>query len=173
MTPRAILPLTLTLGALLSPGIVLASDPYPEYVFRIYGTPHEPECTLCHSTLEGGDNTITTKFGKNLEALGARGKIPDTLTSALVAAANARQDSDEDGATDLQELRDGTDPNLEGDAILGAGGGGAGEELDLGGLDALPPLPAHGCAMESSSNKSGLLSLVCVAALAALRRRRR
>ena len=105
MTPRTVLRITLSLGALLSPGIALASETYPVVVFQIYKTPSEPECTLCHSTIKGGDNTITTKFGKNLEARGARGKDTGTLGTVLAEAANARQDSDEDGATDLKELQ--------------------------------------------------------------------
>jgi hypothetical protein len=170
MTMRAMTSL-LCCAALLCPELARASESYPTIVAQTYVLPSEPECTLCHSTIEGGPDTITTAFGKNIEARGARGKIPASLRPALIEAANERQDSDGDGVTDLQELRDGTDPNLEGDAIQG--GGGAGGEIEFGTLDDLPPLPAHGCAFGSRLPGSGPTSLLCAGALLALLRRRR
>jgi hypothetical protein len=149
-----------------------ASEAYPRVMAEVYKLPSEPECTLCHATVKGGNDTITTELGKDLYARGARGKNPDLLQDALVEAAYDRQDSDGDGATDLTELRSGTDPNREGDAVPNEGSGGVGGELDLGSLEALPPLPAHGCGMARTTFGSGLLSLACVALAVALRRRR-
>jgi MYXO-CTERM domain-containing protein len=170
---RNVARLALGIALSLSPVSAFASESYPAYVTQVYQLPREPECTLCHATLEGGDGTVTRAFGENLEARGARGKNPRTLQSALVEAAQARQDSDGDGVTDLQELRDETDPNVEGDAVPGEGGAGAGGDIDLGSLEALPPLPGHGCAAGISSHKSGLVSLALLGAVVALRRRRR
>jgi MYXO-CTERM domain-containing protein len=170
---RRFLRTTLLVTLLSTPELASASETFPPRIRHIYRLERDPECTLCHSTIEGGEDTITTRFGKNMERRGVRGKIPGSLDPALIAAAEEQQDSDGDEATDYYELRSGTDPNDDGDVPeLGAGGGGGGEEFDPGEIPDLPPLAEHGCAVARPSGDSGVASLALLLVWA-LRRRRR
>jgi hypothetical protein len=163
--------LTLALTILTTSGLASASESFPPIIHQIYKLGSDPECTLCHATIEGGDDTITTKFGKKMEGRGVKGKIPSSLGPALVAAYEDQQDSDGDEATDFYELRSGTDPNDEGDVPELGAGGAPGEEFDLGEIPELPPLPEHGCSLAAPRRGLGLASLGLLFVWA-LRRRR-
>jgi hypothetical protein len=170
---RGFLRLTLPLTILMTPRLASASKAFPPRIHQIYQLERDPECTLCHATIDGGDDTITTKFGRNMERRGVKGKILASLDPALLSAYEDQQDSDGDEATDFYELRSDTDPNDEGDVPeLGAGGGGAGEELGLGEIPELPPLPEHGCSLGAPPRDSGPASLALLFVWA-LRRGRR
>jgi len=164
----------LALAVFLAPGRAWASDGYPRIVAQLYRLDDEPACTLCHTTIKGGDNTVTKKFGQNVERRGARGKAPGMLQEALIEVANAGDDSDGDEVSDYAELRSGTDPNDGTDAMPGAGGGegGDGGEIALGEVPELPPLPEHGCSFARAPRDSGLAGLALLFVWA-LRTRRR
>jgi hypothetical protein len=163
----------LAVAVLAASGRALASDTYPRVVAQLYQLGVDPACTLCHATIKGGDDTVTTKFGKNVEHRGARGKDPGSLQDALIQAASSGDDSDGDEVSDYEELRDGTDPNdgsdAEPDPEGGEGGDGGG--IAFGEIPELPPLAEHGCSLGMPSNDSGLVGLPLFAVWAFRRRR--
>src|SRR5262245_32380535 len=90
------------LVVLMAPVTARASETYPRIVAQLYQTGADPACTLCHATIKGGDDTVTTKFGVNVEHRGARGKAPSSLQDALIQVANAGDDSDGDEVSDYE-----------------------------------------------------------------------
>ena len=155
---RALLLLAVWLEA-ARPGSALASTSYPAQVRTSLRLDAVPACTLCHVNDLGGDGTAIRPFGVSVSRLGALGNDNlASLTSALGSVERDGVDSDQDGISDVVELRQGTDPNR------GAEGA---REL---------PTPMTGCALAGRSFDANALgvSMLCVAALAlaSLRRRR-
>jgi hypothetical protein len=85
-----------------------------------------PLCTACHNTTKGGPQDLN-KFGKNWENHGLLpinanvGKLPDELRTYLTTApgpndpqVNGKWDSDGDGVSDEDELKDFSSPALSG-----------------------------------------------------------
>lgn len=74
---------------------------------------YEPVCTLCHQTLAGGFGTATQPFGEKMRSRGLVAGDVTSLNNALDALTfeTPASDVDGDGVGDIQELRDGTDPN--------------------------------------------------------------
>ena len=85
-----------------------AVQTYPAEIQSHLGLDFTPPCTLCHATNAGGLGTITTPFGKALQAHGLTTDIA-TLDRALDALAD--NDSNGDGISDIQQLKNGSDPN--------------------------------------------------------------
>jgi len=102
-----------------------ASPSYPSVLMSVSGSEAPPPCTVCHESLAGGFGTATKPLAVYLRSRGLMARNETALRGALSAAAGEKSDVDMDGASDLDELRAGTDPN----------GGSA---------DALEP-PAYGC----------------------------
>jgi hypothetical protein len=122
----------------------LASDSFPAHLDTFLTLGYEPECTICHQTLLGGFGTATQPFG---EAMRSRGLVAGNLGSlegAVQALDGENSDVDGDGVEDIQELRDGTNPNPIGDvdppeygclgSIAPAGSGFAGALVALAGV---------------------------------------
>lgn len=114
-----------------------ASVAYPALVerhFDIDALPAPPpSCTLCHSSDQGGNDTVVRPFGRALLNLGAEGNDASSLESALGQLERESIDSDRDGVSDVDELRTGDDPNV-----------GSAETPDpLAGA----PLPQTGCSL--------------------------
>jgi hypothetical protein len=176
------------LGAFLLALPALGSPNYaPEIQARLsLGAP--PSCTICHATELGGDNTVNKPFGVSIQRLGAAGDNDlGALRRALSSADEEATDSDGDGVTDLDELRDGSDPNrVDREPPMAAGG--AGGESGFGGEDSIPdppdpsgpvpdlPIPQTGCALKggnASRHDGGSLFWLLVALCAAAVRRHR
>ena len=92
------------------PRVARAEPTYPAEIQSHLGLNFTPQCTLCHATNAGGLGTITTAFGNALKARGLTTNIA-TLDPALDALAVANTDSNGDGISDIQQLKNGSDPN--------------------------------------------------------------
>jgi len=90
-----------------------ASPTYPGQLQKDLGMPCAPPCTFCHRDQNGGLYTVDKPFGLSMYGAGLRGQSPDGLRAAetTLESANPPIDSDGDGVPDIQELKDGTDPN--------------------------------------------------------------
>ena len=107
---RMILPAG-AVAALLVARSAHATPDFPGVVASFVGTSVLPACTICHNNPNGGLGTATTVFGTYMRS---RGVIPydeDSLRNALAAAAAEKHDSNGDGVTDIDALKQGLDPN--------------------------------------------------------------
>lgn len=177
-------PLALILTALLVaalPGVASATPTFPGSIQTDLTLSYAPPCTVCHQTLGGGTGTVTQAFGKSLRQNGLVSGNTTSLQSALTALETAKTDSDCDGMPDVEQLKDGRDPNT-GEYIdnsgkptpavdggcAGTGGGGSGSSD-----------PAFGCGAQLAAGPSPDTSLPIAATLAMVlglafsRRRRR
>ena len=161
-----------------APALGFASQAFPEDIKDELALSSKPDCTLCHRNNNGGNDTVKKPFGVELMQLGAQGKSRGTLLGALRTYDRERYSVDGDTAPDVQELREGSNPN-EPDAV---GEGGAAGVVPPG-FDELP-LPQTGCAVhrrsESTARRSGndvlaplVLGLALAIAYAVARRQRR
>jgi len=106
-------------AALVGTALLLVAAPQPAWASLPYAPAvkdslHlevEPGCTLCHESNIGGDDTATRPFGRTVQDFGAIGDDVGSLLYALELMDEYDVDSDEDGVHDLDELRDGYDPN--------------------------------------------------------------
>lgn len=126
--------------------LMLASPTFPGALESDLGLDTPPDCSLCHAGGATGSATATTPFATAMRDRGMVAGDTQSVSAALQQLEADQVDSDGDGATDVDELRAGTDPN------------GAGELA----------LPTYGCA------SAGLPSVLALAAtgLLALHRRR-
>ena len=127
-------------------GIARATETYPEFVQSELGLAAAPECTLCHLTNEGQENTVRRPFGLQvLSHNGMGGGSRGSIRSALQAMEADGTDSDGDGRLDIPELQAGGDPN-----IFDVRDGGAAEPPPA---DALPPPFETGCSVSIPSRR--------------------
>jgi hypothetical protein len=75
-----------------------------------------PPCTLCHATPAGG-GAVVSKFGQSMLASGLTSDI-STLDRALDSLATKKTDSNADGTTDVEQLKEGMDPST-GESLTG------------------------------------------------------
>lgn len=125
--------LALAAATALAPA-ALASDTYPGAVQSALGT-CTMQCTLCHTTLAGGPGNLNTGFG---EAIQATAELSIRQPSSIAAALQKMEegpcieslgampvqgpcDSDGDGTGDVEELRQGRDPNVSGEGNICGG----------------------------------------------------
>ena len=88
---------------------------FPPEIRDTLSLDYVPVCTICHQTMAGGFETATRPFGQMMQdRLLVAGDLT-SLNNALAALDGENSDVDEDGVEDIQELRDGTDPNSAGD----------------------------------------------------------
>lgn len=146
-----------------------ASDPYPTFIQTKYDLAMKPptDCALCHTNGVGG--TTPWFMGAALKQRGATGLSNTTLLGMKLDQLESEMvDTDGDGVIDVQELKDGTDPNkanvAPGDG--GTGGGAGGGEGGGGGSDG-PPAIKFGC------GASAMPMVLVAGALGLLFRRRR
>ncbi|AKT36110.1 thrombospondin type 3 repeat-containing protein [Chondromyces crocatus] len=88
-----------------------ATPNFPPRIQSELGLDAAPDCSICHQG-SATAGTVTTPFG---ESMLSRGLVPydeDSLVLALQALEGAGKDSDGDGVPDIEELRQGTDPNV-------------------------------------------------------------
>lgn len=148
------------LAALLLPRTSHASATFPEAIKEQLAMSCAPPCTTCHRTLEGGLGTVDKAFGGEMLKGGLVPLEPSSVATALASVEWSMIDSDGDGAQDVQELRDGSDPNVSGD----------------GASDALICGPAYGCGARVAKapplDASALTAALALAAFLFVRRRR-
>ena len=110
-----------------------------------------PPCTICHLDNNGEKGTVVKPFGIWMYDHGLRGDATkEALGDLLDENEQKGVDSDGDGVGDIDELRDGTDPNVVGNT--------------------LEP-PQYGCL--STAPRTTPAALLALSALALVRRRRR
>lgn len=100
--------------SLLALAFVLASPTFPPEIDAHLSLGYEPACTLCHDSLAGGFGTVVQPFGQKMQARGLVAGDLGSLRGALDDLESEGSDVDGDGVADIQELRDGTDPNSSG-----------------------------------------------------------
>ena len=108
------------LVALLFVHTAAANPKYPAIVYNELGLDVAPACTLCHRDNLGGRKTVEKPFGITVMSLGLNGKNgSDVLPGILadMAADPVTYDSDGDGVGDIDELQNGTDPNVAGSTL--------------------------------------------------------
>jgi hypothetical protein len=93
-----------------TPLIARATPNFPEAIKQDLGLAAAPPCTICHATNEGGQGTVVKPFGKYLVSRGLAPFDESSLAGSLAAADGERHDSDGDGITDIQALKQGLDP---------------------------------------------------------------
>jgi len=88
-----------------------ATSTFPARIVAELDLRAEPACSLCHegATARG---TVTTPFGTSLRERGLLAYDEQSLVNALMALEGEGTDSDGDGVGDIEELRQGADPNL-------------------------------------------------------------
>jgi hypothetical protein len=135
-----------------------------------------PPCALCHTTGDsGGRGTVNTPFGVSVRGHGLVAFDETALKTALDAMAADHTDSDSDCVDDIDELKQGSDPNTATPAAgCDAGGGGA---------TAAPLQPRYGCGAHVAARGAGgtlddamgcsAIGIVALAGLVTRRRRRR
>jgi len=96
----------------------LGSPAFPGEVARELDMPCVPQCTLCHLDTNGGTGTVVRPFGQAMMAVGLEGKRPDLIVVVLDTLELASTDSDTDGRPDVEELREGRNPNQAGEGVL-------------------------------------------------------
>lgn len=128
---RRLLASTIVVASLLLiAGSASATPNFPPEMNGHLTLGYEPPCSVCHLNGVTGLGTVTTPFGVSMRARGCVANDTGSLDTALDALAAEGTDSDSDGVGDIQELKDGTDPNVAGGAgastlkpVYGCGGG--------------------------------------------------
>jgi hypothetical protein len=101
-------PVILLLSALLA-APAAAAPIFPAEIAAHLSAP-TPPCTICHQGTPG-IGTATTAFATEMKARGLQVGNLASLDAALDAVAAENHDSNGNGIPDIQELKDGNDPN--------------------------------------------------------------
>jgi len=97
-----------------------ANPKYPAIVYNELGLDVAPACTLCHRDNLGGLKTVEKPFGLEVMARGLTGTNGEQVLPGILddmASEDPPSDVDGDGVGDIQELQDGTDPNVAGSTL--------------------------------------------------------
>jgi hypothetical protein len=88
-----------------------ASLIYPDHLAQVLELDGKPPCTLCHTTETGQAGTATQRFAQTMKTLGLEGAgNAASLTKAIQADI---YDTDGDLVADIQEIKDGSNPNVK------------------------------------------------------------
>ena len=141
------------LASLLAVRSAGATPNFPGAVARDLALEAAPDCSLCHQGTPGR-GTVNTPFGSTMRSRGLVAYDEASLRVALDALSAEQKDSDGDGAADVAELKNGSDPN--------APPGGSSD-----------PVPEYGCTYASRRDlRSPAWPVVTVILLLVARRRR-
>ncbi|MGA3123709.1 MAG: thrombospondin type 3 repeat-containing protein [Polyangiaceae bacterium] len=143
-----------------------ASRSLPRNIQSDVGLNYQPPCSICHQYGKTGDGTAIEPFAWSMRARGLTGSRK-TLTPALDADESDRVDSDGDGIPDIEELRNGTDPNSPAnDCIIPDGTAIDDGQCSPGGRAS----PQLGCSVQGLPGSAGwgLSAEMAIAALVAL-----
>jgi hypothetical protein len=116
----------IALALLFTPAVAFASPTFPGALQEAANMPCAPQCTLCHRDSAGGYGTLvegTTAAPTFVKQMidadpGLEAENPSSVKPALDAVEGLGADSDGDGVGDVAELREGSNPNIKGDATL-------------------------------------------------------
>jgi hypothetical protein len=117
---RSVVLIPASLALLLAPSVAFATAGFPGDIQSDLSLTYAPPCTVCHETDSGGSGTVTRAFGKAMRAQGLQPDNSASVQSSLDGLAKDKTDSDCDGVDDIQQLKDGRDPNT-GEFIDGSG----------------------------------------------------
>lgn len=146
------------LGAMLWAPRAAASPDYPDVLQRELDMPCVPQCTLCHTSNPGRAGTARKDF---VAALVVFDRQPEAIPGKLqkLEEADPPVDTDGDGMPDIDELRAGRDPNVDGEGDICA--------VDL----------RYGCGArfepEGSVSRVGAVAALALLGVGLLARRRR
>ncbi|MEZ4221341.1 MAG: hypothetical protein R3B13_10490 [Polyangiaceae bacterium] len=112
----AVLAPSFALALLAAPAV--ASPSYPGELLDALNMDCAAPCTVCHQDQTGGSGTATKRFAEAMIDVGLEGGDEGTVKSAAQALEANGTDSDGDGVGDIDELKQGRDPNVEGDASI-------------------------------------------------------
>ena len=99
------------LAVVLSNSTGAASLLYPTSLQQFLDLDDVPKCVLCHTTEAGGAGTAVKPFARTLKDQGLEGGSNE---ATLKTAINRNiYDTDRDGVADVQELKEGSDPNVK------------------------------------------------------------
>jgi MYXO-CTERM domain-containing protein len=90
----------------------LATPNFPNAVQVDLGLTYSPPCSLCHAGGSTTSQTVTTPFAVSMKARGMVASDDTALQAALDRMAADHVDSDNDGVSDIDELKAGSDPNV-------------------------------------------------------------
>jgi hypothetical protein len=103
---------TLLAAALvLVPAVARAMPTFPSAIATHLGSQHVPDCTVCHQGTPT-KGTATTPLAVAMQSRGLTSSNPSSIYSSLDALAADHVDSDGDGIQDVDELKNGWDPNF-------------------------------------------------------------
>jgi hypothetical protein len=108
---RALVIVSACTAVLLVHTAAFASPTFPDEIQKHLALTYSPACSLCHSGGVTGFGTVNTPFGKAMRARGLTSGSTASLDTALDQMATENVDSNGDGVSDIQELKNGTDPN--------------------------------------------------------------
>ncbi len=108
------------LVVIAGPTVALASPGYPAAVQMDLSLSYTPPCLICHTTAVGNINTATQPFALAMRAAGLGLENTVSLQTALNTLEANGTDSDCLGVSDIQQLKNGQDPNT-GAFINGSG----------------------------------------------------
>lgn len=97
--------------ALAMPLVARATPNFPAAISQDLQLSVTPACTICHSSNEGGAGTVVKPFGKYLVSRGLAPFDESSLAGSLAAAQGEHHDTDGDGISDIDALKQGLDPN--------------------------------------------------------------
>jgi hypothetical protein len=123
----------------LVPSPALASESFPDAIKTALAIPGpKPDCIICHDTEAGGAGTVNRAFGIKAKNYGLTSGDTIMLASVLAKMRDAKDDSDGDGMSDIDEIKVGRNPNIN----------------DLTGKSAeeYPP-PVYGCQTSRSRDR--------------------
>jgi MYXO-CTERM domain-containing protein len=100
------------LVAIFLPRIASASDIFATTIQTNLALGSRPPCVTCHDTEVGGANTANQPVGRKVRAYGLIGGDTETLAAILGKMRDAKDDSDIDGVSDIDEIKAGTNPNI-------------------------------------------------------------
>jgi hypothetical protein len=126
-------------GTLLSAAVAVwlwaptvhAISQFPGEIRAHLGLNYLPPCSLCHASASGG-GPVVTAFGVAIQQRGLSTADLTSIDRALDRLAADQVDSNHNGVTDVQDLKNGIDPN------------------DPGNLPLTGPTPEYGCAVAAA-----------------------
>ena len=104
-------PLLAALAALAAAeSTAYAAPDFPRTIASTLSLDYQPPCSICHQNGKTGDGTPIELFAWSMRARGLTGDH-SSLVPALAADETDEVDSDGDGISDIDELKNGTDVN--------------------------------------------------------------
>lgn len=102
---------------LVLPRSALAKPEFVEPLQEATDAPCLPQCNICHSSVSGGGEPVQP-FVESLESVAGEVESEEAIRWAVAQLEQQNIDSDGDGVGDIEEIRQGDDPNYAGDALI-------------------------------------------------------